>query len=178
MKYLHVNFILFQLGWFACVLGPVYQLPYAGVVYGLVFLGAHLLLQKQRSQEALFIFGALIVGYSGDSLMAAGGLISYLPDASSSLAPLWIASLWAMFASTIGHSLAWMAPYRTASALAGAVFGPVAYLSAQKLGAVTLVQALPALLATSILWAVAMPLLFSARQWLVSESNNTQEGMA
>jgi hypothetical protein len=46
-------------------------------------------------------------------------------------------------------------------AVLGLVGGPLAYLGGEKLGAVALVQPVPALAALAVVWALATPLLLA-----------------
>jgi hypothetical protein len=68
-------------------------------------------------------------------------------------------SLWMAFATTLNHSLRWLASRPWVAALAGAIGGPLAYLAGAKLGALTLAAPTPALILIAGLWAVAMGLL-------------------
>lgn len=154
------NFLLFQIGWFASVLGAAHQAPWLGVLIVCLVLVVHLTKRATRG-EASLIFVAAALGCFVDSLLAVTGIVSYGSHVPfSSFAPAWIVAMWANFAITLRHSLAWLSRRRATAALAGAVFGPLAYLGAQQLGAARLVEPILAALVLAAVWGAAIPLLF------------------
>ena len=76
-------------------------------------------------------------------------------------APYWIVAIWALFAITLNVSMRALRDRLWLGALLGLVGGPAAYYSGAKLGALTLVQALPALAALALGWALVTPLLLT-----------------
>ena len=77
-------------------------------------------------------------------------------------APMWLVSLWMLFAITINHSLGWLKERYLLAALMGFVFGPVAYYGGSKLGAITMPVELglnTTIIFSGIIWAFVMPLL-------------------
>jgi hypothetical protein len=156
------NFIAFQLGWLACVLGAAYDMPMLGpgVVAGLLAMQSFTMSDPVR-QVGLVTVVAIIGTAIDTGLLRLG--VYWLEQSSGSawLCPLWITALWV----NIGMSLhGWLRPlqgrYR-ATALLGAVAGPTAYLAADVLGAIRLAIHLElALLLFAALWAVLLPILF------------------
>jgi hypothetical protein len=55
----------------------------------------------------------------------------------------------------------WLRRRNILAAAFGAVGGPLAYIAGQKLGAITFLHPVLALIALSVIWAVAMPLLMA-----------------
>ena len=155
-----INFILFQIGWFACVLGAGKQLPWLGVIVVAVIVAWHLLQAKQVKPELVLLVIALLIGGMFDQLMLMNGLISYQAHGwSISLLPAWILALWAVFVTVLNVSLRWMRKKWLVAILFGAIGGPLAYMGAEKLGAVTL-NALPmSYVALSVGWGILTPLL-------------------
>ena len=155
-----INFVLFQIGWFACVLGAGKQLPWLGVIVVAVIVAWHLLQAKQVKPELVLLVLALLIGGLFDQLMLINGLISYQAHGwSISLLPAWILALWAVFVTVLNVSLRWMRGKWLVAILFGAIGGPLAYMGAEKLGAVTL-NALPmSYVALSVGWAILTPLL-------------------
>ncbi len=155
-----INFVLFQIGWFASVLGAAKQLPWLGVIVVAVIVAWHLLQAKQAKPELVLLVIALLIGGLFDQLMLINGLISYQAHGwSISLLPSWILALWAVFVTVLNVSLRWMRGKWLVAILFGAVGGPLAYMGAEKLGAVTL-NALPmSYVALSVGWAILTPLL-------------------
>lgn len=161
-----VNFLLFQLGWFACVLGAAAMQPWAGVALALAIVGFHLLRTPHRQTEAALILVATLTGTLWDSLLVAYGWLHYPSGMiGPALAPVWIIALWALFATTLNVSLRWLRPRPVLAALCGAIGGPLAFYAGLRLGAVEIPD-LPATLALLAAgWAMLTPLLLlSARR--------------
>jgi hypothetical protein len=74
--------------------------------------------------------------------------------------------MWAMFATTLNLSRRWMQRRLLLASLLGAIFGPLAYLAGEELGAVNFESRFLAISALAVIWAVSMPLLMSvATRW-------------
>lgn len=154
------NFILFQIGWFACVIGAAKQLPWLGVIVVAAIVAWHLSLSKQAKPELILLALALVIGGIYDQLMLSSGLISYQAHGwIAGLVPAWILALWAVFVTVLNVSLRWMRSKWLVAILFGAIGGPLAYMGAEKLGAVSL-NILPAsYIALAVGWAILTPLL-------------------
>jgi len=155
-----LNFVLFQLGWFACVLGAAARRPLLGCGIALLIIGWHLWRAPHPARESSLLLLAMLVGGIWDSLLVWLGLLQYpvgmlLPGT----APYWIVVMWALFASTLNLSLRWLKQYLLLSILLGAVAGPIAYLAGARLGALSFTQPVPALMILALGWAVVTPLL-------------------
>jgi hypothetical protein len=167
-----LNFIAFQLGWFACVLGAANGMPWLGPIVVTAAVALHLFRARRPRPEFWLIAIAMALGLAVDSLLLATGWLSYpsglwLPG----LAPYWIVAMWALFATTLNVSMGWMSGRPLLSALMGAVGGPLSYLAGEKLGAIELYPTAYALVALGLAWAVAMPLL----SWLAPRLDGIRE---
>jgi hypothetical protein len=169
---LAVNFVAFQLGWFACVLGAAKGLPWAGVLVVLAVVALHLARARRPLPELRLIGLAMALGLLVDSLLLATGWLSYpaglwLPGPwGSYLAPYWIVAMWALFATTLNVSMGWLRGRPWLAVLMGAVGGPLSYLGGEELGAIELTEPVAAMAALAVAWAVAMPLLMKAAERL------------
>ncbi len=153
------NAVLFQLGWFACVLGA--QRPELLLVAGACLL-AHFALVERRAGELRVVGAATLAGCVLDSLLLNLGVFDFAGD--SRVLPLWLALLWALFATTLGHSLAWSARPWWLGSLLGALGGPLSYLLGARLAGVGLPLGLwPSLLLLALIWALLVPLLHGLR---------------
>ena len=160
MPYTIANFILFQFGWFAGVLGAAWNLSILGSVLMAMILIGHLAVSRQTINEVLLILFAILLGTLWDSwLLNQGGLSFNSCMWHAAFAPYWIILLWALFATTINHSLGWLKQRYTLAAILGAIAGPAAYYGGARLGAVELLDPEAALLALSVGWAIWTPLL-------------------
>lgn len=158
-----VNFIAFQLGWFACVLGAANGLPWLGVLAVAVIVISHIRMAEHRAHEVQLLVLAIVLGLVFDSLLVSSGWVRYpsgmlLPG----IAPYWIVAMWALFATTLKLSMSWLKGSLVLSSVMGAVFGPLSYLAGQRLGAIELVDPLSSMILLAIIWALVMPLLVFA----------------
>lgn len=156
--------MLFQIGWFACVLGAAKQMPWLGVSFFALFLIWHLSQAKQAKLELMLVLIAIVIGGIYDQLMTQNKLLIYQAHDFTALPPAWILALWAEFAITLNVSLRWMRNKQLRwrwpiAVLFGAIGGPLAYIGAEKLGAVTLNSMPASYIALSIGWAILTPLL-------------------
>lgn len=155
-----VNILLFQLGWFASVIGASQHAPWLGVLAVAFLLIVHLATRGTPGELRLVVASALM-GVLVDSLLLHTGLFSYAsrtyPDG---LAPAWIVAMWANFSMTLRHSLAWLSHRRGLAATLGALFGPLAYWGAASLGAVQIAWPMVSMVVLAFAWGTALPTLF------------------
>lgn len=155
-----INFIAFQFGWFACVLGAAHGLAWAGTGVALAIVAWHLSRANAPSAELMLILIAAGIGAVWDSGLVALGWIRYSSGALiEGTAPHWIVALWMLFATTLNVSLGWLKRSMAVAAVFGALGGPLAYFGGAKLGALELVEQGAALAALALGWAVLTPLL-------------------
>ena len=160
MKNILVNIILFQIGWFACVLTAASNQPLVGALISLLIIVSHVLISKQYKQEIRIIVIAMVIGLFWDSLIVSAGWITYTSGMFSDfMAPYWIVLMWALFATTLNYSLSWMKEKLLLSVVFGAIAGPLAYYAGAKLGAVEFINDIYALVTLSIGWAIFTPML-------------------
>lgn len=159
MKANILNFILFQLGWFVCILGAAYNYVYEAIFMSLVIIFLHLKVTKNNTNDLkLFIF-ALTIGFFFDGFLQLQQLIVYFnPGWPYPLPPLWILVMWVIFAMTLNHSLKWMKGRVLIAMLFGLIGGPLAYLAGEKLNAIIL-NSSSTLYILAIGWAIITPLL-------------------
>lgn len=162
-----INFVLFQIGWFACVIAASKQIPWLGVIVVTTIVAWHLSQSKQVKPELILLALALLIGGIYDQFMLSSGLISYQAHGwSISLVPAWILALWAAFVTALNVSLRWLKEIKSqgkwlVAILFGAIGGPLAYMGAEKLGAVSLNHLPASYIALAIGWAILTPLLLA-----------------
>jgi hypothetical protein len=154
------NFLAFQIGWFACVLGGAHGQAWLGTGIALVIVAWHITRAARPRQELMLILIAGAFGAVWDSALVMLGWISY-PSGTlfPGTAPHWIVALWMLFATTLNVSLAWLKRSTLLAALFGAVGGPLAYYGGAKLGALSLDAPTAALVALTLGWGMLTPLL-------------------
>lgn len=160
MSIVLVNFVAFQLGWLAVVLGGTGKWHWAGTLVVIAIVAYHLSRASQPRQEVYLIVAALVIGALWDSLLVWTGLLSYRNGILfSDLAPHWIVAMWALFATTLNVSLRWLKGRWLLAVVFGAIGGPLAYYAGFRLGAVNMANQANALVALAIGWSLIMPLL-------------------
>ena len=155
-----LNFIAFQVAWLACVLGGANDRSMAGTMVVVAAIGLHLTLAQRPRPEALLIAAATVVGLAWESWVVALGLMSYpTGNIAPGLAPYWIVAMWALFATSLNLSMAWLKGRPWLAAVFGAVGGPLAYLAGERLGGLQMPEPLLALGVQALGWAVMLPML-------------------
>lgn len=161
------TFVAFQVAWFACVLGAAGGWPWAGTLVALAVVAGSVVLSSKPRVDALLIAAALAIGLAWDSAMVQSGWISYAePGPLPWLAPAWILALWALFAVVLREPLRWLHTRPLWAVLLGALGGPLSYAAGARMGAIGLIEPVPALVALALGWAAITPLLLAlARRW-------------
>lgn len=156
------NILGFNFVWFATVLGAATGRAFVGLAaYGL-FAGWQLFNTAQPRRELWLTLALATGGWLVDSAYVLLGLMQFAGAGPAALlAPWWIAMLWANFALLVNHSIAALRDRPAVGAVLGALGAPLAYFAAERLGAVAFPQGpVPALAATAVAWATAVPLMF------------------
>lgn len=160
-KSLITNLILFQIGWFACVLGGAYDQVLLGSMIALLVIAYHFYRAADKVQELQLLALALIIGFVFESIVTSQGLARYSHGQVFDLiAPLWMILMWPLFATTLNLSMHWLktiAPLLIA--VIGALFGPLAYYAGNRLGAVEYDDLMLSMGVIAIAWAVLLPVL-------------------
>lgn len=155
-----INVVLFQIGWFACVLSAAAGHPWLGALMALLIIAWHVRRAPLPRAETKLIVLAVAIGAIWESLLVWQGWLVYptgmlLPN----VAPYWIVVMWALFAITLNASLRWLKGRWLMGVLFGAAGGPLAFLAGREFGAVEFADTQVALTALMIGWAVLTPLL-------------------
>lgn len=160
-----INFALFQAGWFLCILYP--GMAAAGVIalmvaFHIAFISQH------RITELQFIGAGTVIGGVLDGIWFQTGI---LDDGTGSveLTPIWLVAIWAIFMTTLSHSLSWISNKVWLPFVCAPVAGPFAYWSASKLGTVELPDLTLSLAALAVGWLVVFPGLLYLRRFLYPE---------
>lgn len=164
------NFVLFQLGWFACVLGGAQGWALWGALLSLLIVLRHLQCAQDMRKETYLLLLAGAIGLAWESALVNAGLLIY-PDpiaeiAGIALAPYWILALWLIFATTFNVSMRWLKARLWLAVPFGAIGGPLAFLAGEKLGAVVIPTPTTTLIVLAAGWALWSPLLaWASRYW-------------
>lgn len=148
------NALLFQAGWFICVLSG----DSLWLLLAVAILIAHLRWIGRWADEGRMIVGIASIGITLDSFLHWLGVFQF--QQVSLLIPFWLMLLWALLATTLRHCLAWTArPWWLACAL-GTLCGPLSYYAGGRLAGVTFAYGTgPTLVGLGLLWGMLLPLL-------------------
>lgn len=166
-----VNFIAYQLAWFAVVAAAAHGRPWIAVMPAGAFIAVQMALSRRRALDLRLLGVAACLGIVIDGALSAAGWLSYAAPAPAlppGGAPLWIIGLWASFSLTLTRSLAWLCGHPLWALALGALGGPLAYWSAARgFQAVRFVSpSFRALAALAAGWALAISVLFYLmRRW-------------
>ena len=162
------NYILYQLGWCACVLGAAWGHPWIGSALGVVPIAVHVALAERRRDASALTLWTAAVGLAVDTAQIALGTLRFDGGAVAAwLPPPWLVLVWAQFAMTFHFGLQSLQGRPAHAAIFGALGGPLAFLAGARLGVVTLHPTVwPSLLSLAVAWAVAIPaaVAFAERQ--------------
>ena len=153
------NFLLFQLGWFACVLGGAYDQALLGSLIAMMVIAYHFYQAPHALQEFQLLLVALLIGFVFESIVTSQEFARYSHgQLLDDIAPLWMILMWPLFATTLNLSMRWLkgiAPLLVA--LIGALFAPLAYYAGNRLGAVEYDDLIVSMGLIAIAWAVLLP---------------------
>ena len=157
------NFVFFQVGWFACVLGAAHQQVLWAVLGSLAYIAFHIWRCPNSQQEFSLLAKVLLYGIATDSLIMYLGLIDFQDAWPSPLvSPAWMWALWLLVASTLNSSLSWLRKNPILGSVLGAICGPLSYEAGIRLGAANWVSGaqIVGICLISLVWAIAIPLFF------------------
>ena len=158
-----INFVTFQVGWFACVLSAAHNMPWLGLLLVTVIVVLHVQRASRPAHEARLIFLASLFGAVFDSLLVTSGWVQYASGmVHANLAPYWIIAMWALFATTLNSSMSWLKNRLLLASVLGVIFGPLSYMAGQRMGAIEFIDINKATIALALAWSIAMPMLLCA----------------
>jgi len=160
-----INFVAFQLGWFATVLGGANNIAWAGTLAAMAVVALHLWRVPGWRNELLLVAIVGAIGATWDSALVALG-ITWYPSGIliDNTAPHWIIAMWMLFATTLNVSMRWMRGRWWLAVASGAVFGPLAFYAGHQLGGVAFPDFWLAMFVLSAGWAIFMPVLMALGQ--------------
>jgi hypothetical protein len=163
------NVGLFKIGWLSCVYGAASGLALEGCILALFIVAFSIKQASNKLAELLTLALITLVGVIWESLVASQYLMVYATQSNTQpegwaldglvLAPYWLIVMWALFATTINQSMAWLKDKLILAAGMGAIFGPMAFIAGEKLGAVEFINESAAMMVLAVGWGVLMPLI-------------------
>ena len=177
---LWINAIAYQTTWLAAIGGAAAGWWWMGPLALLLFAAWQLPRSTQRRADTLLLGYAGALGFGVDSLFAQTGLLSYAAAVPwPEWAPLWIVALWASFALTLNHSLAYLQRHLQVAAALGAIGAPLAYSAAARSGALAFPpSATVTLVLLAAVWAILAPALSVLAMRLAAPATRISPGGA
>ncbi|MBH10845.1 MAG: hypothetical protein CMG74_10940 [Candidatus Marinimicrobia bacterium] len=163
------NILGFQAGWWACVLGTTYEAKYLGPLVMSIFILIHLYYFSNNTEEIKLIIIFAFIGTAVDTAISLSKIINYngLYNTNILIAPLWITAMWCGFTATVNHSMAWLQNRWIESFILGAIFGPLAYLTGAKFGAIQLQETkIFVCIILALVWGCSVPAIYWANDRL------------
>ena len=155
-----INVTLFQMSWFAAVLGAAKGAPWLGPLVMVPVLAVHMSLTDDRQGELKLLLAAGLLGFLCDTALVNAGVFSPVQHlVPRPFSPPWMVGLWMSFAATLNVSMVWLRRRYLLAAVFGAIGGPLAYYSGAELGATEAPLSLNGMLVLSVAWGVMTPLL-------------------
>ena len=118
-----VNALVFQAGW---LLSVFYGTPLA-ILIAISAAAIYYRFYSRELRDMLLIMGVTLLGYLGDSLIGFLDVVIY--PTSSGLPPLWMVTMWLLFASTLPWSLSWLVTRRSWFVIAAIIGGTLSYIA-------------------------------------------------
>lgn len=160
-----LNVFSFELLWWASVASAQVNASIWVALCIVAFVLAHLHYVEGWRQTGPLLLTALI-GCAFDQFGYGLGLVSFNHHTQwLAVIPLWMICLWFAFACTLNVSMAWLSAKPIVACMLGAIFGPISYVIASRLGVVNFPHETFSLLWISLEWAILMPLLLKVRSY-------------
>jgi hypothetical protein len=163
-----------NIGWFACVLGASWNVHWLSALIVTLLAAIHLvLIGRARFSPAIVLMGAsLAAGLVLDTALIALGSFEpgrwFMPHP---ITTIWLLMLWVNFSLVLNESLQWFQEHLLVAGVLGSLFGPLAYFSASRLGAIEIMDPVyMRLLPICLAWSVAMPLITLTAKYLYHRS--------
>lgn len=165
-----VNSGLFYLGWILTLKFVLEGNYWIGPVINLFIIVLHIIRVPHRLFETMLILSLPILGsFLLDGSLVIFGILKYLGrfECCPWIPPVWILSLWGLFATSINHSLAWVDRKLWLTIATGAVGGTLSYYAAIRVGAAEfLVSNTAGIFLLAMAWGIVMPLCYLYNKWL------------
>lgn len=171
-----LNLLVFQAGWFACILGAAYNRSFVGPLAAVVLLALDFSFVSDRKRSAALILAVGGIGTAIDTFLGLIKVFSFKNDLLPTwFCPLWLTALWMIFASTLPVSLKWLTGRPWLSAPLGAIVGPISYYAGAEFGALELSHRVGNLIILAVLWGLLLPILMWLAVWIGPKSINLED---
>lgn len=170
-----LSFVFFYVGWGVCMQQAAAGKPWNGPLLVSAMILVHLFTVKNRGEELFLILSVAFFGSLTDSFYQITGLIEFASAGILApwMAPVWIMSIWALFAMCLNHSLSWLGMHWLLASTFGSGGAMLSYLAGYKLGAAKFLYG-PWIVLPIIggLWLFITPFILKYAAWLSKNWEN------
>ena len=151
-------FVGFQIVWLACAWGVPREIWALPILSGLVYLTWIIRTTTPRRPLILLILQGICLGLLVDTVLINFNLLQFkgmYPAPLEWLSPFWMTILWAAFAASFPYSFMWLQKKYFLAFVLGGLFGPIAYYSGEKFGAIEPISII-GIISLGVLWGISM----------------------
>jgi len=158
MKNIFLTLTGFQITWTFCVFGEYYNIPFIGVIVGLIYLCIffYFISYKIRALKICLIFS--IIGYIFDSSLGYLQLFNIKSSIMLGYLPIWFLVLWPSFTTLFVKVLPFLKNYLLISFFLGAILAPPTYYLGIPLGIAESPNIILAMIIMVIFWGLFLML--------------------
>ena len=170
-----LNSVLYFVGWFFLVHSAAEGFAWEGIVVALAIILVHLFRSQYPISELVLIIYSLVLGFVIETFFLTCGILSFSSPNHifSHFAPVWLAAMYALFATTINNSLARFGDNYMTAAIFGFAGSICSYYAGYRLGAVEfLIPKAGSLLVIGSVWFFFLPSLFRVNQAIIKFRNH------
>jgi hypothetical protein len=155
-----IQFILFQMQWWCCVLGAKYSFVWPAVVFIIAIWLIEIFILRWRWPQIRIILLGTLLGVFLDSAQTFLGIITF-PTTSlilNYLIPVWLIMLWLAFNSWVFIS-SWLKEHKILVSIGTLVLAPASYWAGSQLGVIDLPYGLLSLCSIASCWLLFINLV-------------------
>ena len=155
-----INFLLYQSAWFALILGVSYDLVWPGIGFALVTLVVHFFVSTVKRKDLVVLLLTTLLGTIAETVFQLLNVFEIVRgDLWPPIAAPWLIVMWASFSTTLCRSMEWVFKSGKTALALGFVFGPIAYVGGNRMGAIRLELTWERGFMLAIIWALVMLVL-------------------
>ena len=150
-----IDLVVFQVAWFACVLGSATEYPFLLPFAGFLFVLCRIATTRRFRSSFPFLLASVALGMVGDSLLVHLEMLAFYADPTVGGAPLWMIFLWANFGLMLRPLFSWFLQNNSRCLIGFGLGGLIAYASGWQLERLAFTSDWISALAIAMEWAIA-----------------------
>lgn len=156
-----LNFLLFQMGWLACLL---LMTPWL-LLFVSIILCIHFFVvvpHHKKINECLFLTQVLLIGFLLETFYLSSEVLIKLDQ--TELPPFWLLLMWLLFGSTFRYSMAWLRGRLMLASVFAMIVAPMSYMSGAALNSDIELgnSVMMSIFSLGLTWAIIFPVLLVA----------------